>query len=136
MPEPLPVYTRLMARTAEMLALPHLACRSGVCRRKNACHWHFTGSREPCCLRNLTAGQRRLFDELYEQAIEICRHGSYWGLLYDYGDDLKKPLQDAGIEIARTIVPASDKRRFDAFRRKRARTDPPGPTPPAPRQPE
>ncbi|URK87567.1 hypothetical protein LP421_06195 [Rhizobium sp. RCAM05350] len=56
---PLPVQTRLMVHTAEMLALPHLVCRRRDCRRRNACHWHFSGNGEPCCLRNLTAAQRR-----------------------------------------------------------------------------
>lgn len=136
MPDPLPVYTKLMARTAEMLALPHLTCRRRGCRRKNSCYWHFPGSGEPCCLRNLTAGQRRLFDELYEQAIQICKHGGHSGLMYNWGGAAERPLQDAGVEIARTIVPARDKRRFDAFRRDRERIDPPGSLPPASRQPE
>ena len=51
---PLSVQTRLMVHTAEMLALPHLVCRRRDCRRRNACHWHFSGNGEPCCLRNLT----------------------------------------------------------------------------------
>jgi hypothetical protein len=126
MPAPLPVYTDLMARTAEMLALPHLVCRRRDCRRRNSCYWHFSESGEPCCLRNLTVGQRRLFDELYEQAIQICKHGGYSGLMYNWGGAVQRALQDAGVEIARTVVPAPDKRRFDAFRRDRERIDPPG----------
>ena len=46
----LTVHTKLMAHTAEMLALPHFACRRRDCRRRNACFWHFKGSGEPCCL--------------------------------------------------------------------------------------
>ena len=130
--KPLPVDTSLMARTAEMLALPHLACRRRECRRKNRCSWYFSQSGEPCCLRNLTAGQRRLFDELYEPAIKICSDGGICGMMYNWGDFLLRPLQDAGVEIARAIIPPRYKRDFDAFRRKRERIDGAAPVPPAP----
>ncbi len=134
MTEPLPVDTKLMTHTAEMLALPHLACRRRDCRRRNACHWHFKASGEPCCLRNLTDDQRRLFDELYDQALRIREHGGHQGLMYVWGNPMQRALQDAGVEIARTVIPPRDKRRFDAFRRDRERIDPP--LPPALRQPE
>ena len=118
----LDVHTKLMAHTAEMLALPHLACRRRDCRRRNACFWHFKGSGEPCCLRNLTAGQRRLFDELYEHVLRVRRHGGYQSpLLVTWDDAEERSLEDAGIEIARANVPPGDKRRFDAFRRDRER---------------
>jgi hypothetical protein len=127
MPDPLPVHTKLMAHTAEMLALPHLACRRRDCRRKNACYWHFRASGEPCCLRNLDAEQRRLFDELYEQALLIREHGGHQGLMYAWRDPEQRPLQDTGVDIARATIPARDKRRFDAFRRDRERIGLPGP---------
>lgn len=136
MTERLPVHTRLMTRTAEMLALPHLACRRRDCRRRNACHWHFKASGEPCCLRNLDPEQRRLFDELYEQALLIRDNGGRHGLMYAWGNPVHRPLQDAGVDIARTVIPARDKPRFDAFRRDREQITPPGPLPPAPRRPE
>ena len=115
----LTVHTKLMAHTAEMLALPHFACRRRDCRRRNACFWHFKGSGEPCCLRNLAPAQRRLFDDLYEQALLVREHGGRNGLMYAWGNAEHRPLQDAGVEIARTIIPPHDKRRFDTFRRDR-----------------
>ncbi len=62
------IETALASRTAEMLALPHMVCRRRGCRRRNACWWHFKANGEPCCLRNLTAEQRRLFDQVYDMA--------------------------------------------------------------------
>ncbi len=116
---PLPVHTRLMARTAEMLAMPHLACRRRDCRRKNTCFWHFKNSGEPCCLHNLTAAQREVFDEFYRQALIILEHGGHQGLTYTWGNPGQRAFLDACVELARTAVPPHDKRRFDAFRRDR-----------------
>ncbi len=116
---PLPVHTRLMARTAEMLAMPHLACRRRDCRRKNTCFWHFKNSGEPCCLHNLTAAQREIFDEFYRQALIILEHGGHQGLTYTWGNPGKRAFLDVCVELARTAVPPHDKRRFDAFRRDR-----------------
>ena len=125
---PLSLQTWLMARTAEMLAMPHLACHRRNCRRKNACDWHFKNSGEPCCLRNLAAAQRQIFDEFYRQAQIILEHGGHQGLTYTWGNPEQRALLDAAVEIARTAVPPHDKRRFDAFRRDRetipARTPP------------
>jgi hypothetical protein len=115
----LPVYTRLMARTAEMLAMPHLACHHRDCRRKNARRWHFETSGKPSCLRNLSAEQRQIFDEFYAQTLIIIEHGGHHGLTYAWGDADQRALFDACVEIARTAIPPSDKRRFDAFRRDR-----------------
>ena len=129
---PLPVHTRLMARTAEMLAMPHLACHRRNCRRKNACDRYFKATREPCCLRNLTTAQRQIFDEFYGQALIILEHGGHQGLTYAWGDPMQRALLDAAVEIARTAVPPHDKRRFDAFRRERENI--PARTPPAAQQ--
>ncbi|WP_455271350.1 hypothetical protein [Rhizobium herbae] len=127
---PLSVQTRLMVHTAEMLALPHLVCRRRDCRRRNACHWHFSGNGEPCCLRNLTAAQRQIFNEFYQQAQIILEHGGHHGLTYTWGNPEQRALFDAGVDIARTAVPPFDKRRFDAFRRDREKIPAPLPRPP------
>ena len=128
----LTIRTFLMTRTAEMLAMPQLACRRRDCRRKNGCRWHFTNSGEPCCLRNLTAAQRRIFDEFYQQTQIILEHRGHQGLTYTWGNAEQRALFDAAVEIARTAVPPHDKRRFDAFRRDREKI--PARTPPAAQQ--
>jgi hypothetical protein len=120
MTEPLPVNTKIMAHTAEMLAIPQRICR-GNCRRNKACRWHFKKSGEPGCLSRLTQEQRRLFDELYAVVLEIRANGGRMGLMYAWPDPAQRALQDAAVEIARNHIPAYDKRRFDAFRRERAK---------------
>ena len=124
MTEPLPVKTRLMAHTAEMLALPQRICRRD-CGRRKACHWHFKTSGEPTCLSHLTREQRRLFDELYAMALDIRDCGGHMGLMYAWPDPETRALQDAAVEIARNHIPAWDKPRFDAFRREREKLPPP-----------
>jgi hypothetical protein len=63
-----PINTNLATRTAEAMALPLMVCRHRDCRRGQRCRWYFKATGEPCCLRNLDAGQRAIFDRLYEDA--------------------------------------------------------------------
>ncbi|MDR6818934.1 hypothetical protein J2X76_004116 [Neorhizobium sp. 2083] len=118
--KPPPLETYLAARTAEMLALPQMACRRRDCRRRNECYWHFNANGEPCCLNNLNAGQRRAFDELYDQARRIRDHGG-WNerLMYASRYPIRRALEDAGLDIANTMIHKSDRKRWNAFRRKR-----------------
>ena len=58
MPQEPPALDRhLLARTAEMLALPERICRRRECRRRHRCIWFFRATQQPCCLANLDAGQ-------------------------------------------------------------------------------
>ena len=118
MQKPLSVDTKLMAHTAEMLAMPQRVCRRGECHRKNGCKRYFPKTGEPCCLQNLTPEQRRLFDELYTLAASIR---SWYILGFSSPDPVQRSLEDAGVEIVRAVIAPRDKRRFDAFRRDRDR---------------
>ncbi|MBP2559113.1 hypothetical protein J2857_001864 [Neorhizobium galegae] len=123
--KPPPIETYLAARTAEMLALPYLACRRRDCRRLQTCYWRFNATGEPCCLQNLDAGQRRVFDELYDQARRIRDHGGWNArLMYASRYPVRRALEDAGLEIAGTMVHNGDRKRWNAFRRKRAALTP------------
>ncbi|MCF6370795.1 hypothetical protein [Rhizobium halophilum] len=98
-----PAYdAQLAARTAEALALPHLVCRRRACRRKNRCLWCFRSTGERCCMRNLTAEQRRIFDTVYHEA------NAAWHFLgtdphwFETLEGPRRAADDLGIAIART----------------------------------
>ncbi|MGK9055133.1 hypothetical protein [Neorhizobium petrolearium] len=114
-----PMDTGLAARTAEILAVPHMVCRRRDCRRRNACRWHFKSNREPCCLRNLTAEQRQVFDAVYEEARfaeGFLGSGSHF---FEARDGERRMLDDVAIEIARTSPSRWRPEIWDAARRKR-----------------
>ncbi|KGD94431.1 hypothetical protein [Rhizobium sp. YS-1r] len=125
MSEKPPIKTWLAARTAEMLALPHMACRRRDCRRRNTCYWHFKSNKEPCCLRNLTAEQRKLFDVVYEEARFAEGFFGSDSHLFDARDGGRRMLADMAIEIARTSPHRWRPEIWDAARRRRAKTLPP-----------
>ncbi|KAA9387065.1 hypothetical protein [Neorhizobium galegae] len=120
-----PIETYLAARTAEMLALPHMACRRRSCRRRNACYWHFKSNNEPCCLQNLDAAQRQVFDAVYDEARGARDHLGRNGLMFASRRPGLRALEDAGVEIARTAVSKTDRKRWNAYRRKREKLPPP-----------
>jgi hypothetical protein len=113
--------TKLASRTAEMLALPHQVCRRRCCRRNNACSWHRNANGEPCCLINLTAEQRAIFDEAY-RAARFAQN--FFGTNPEYfkgqaGE--QKALDDLGIAIARKSPGRWNRAEWDAAWRERER---------------
>ena len=103
--EPPPLDRHLLARTAEMLALPERICRHRDCRRRHRCTWFFRETQQPCCLANLDAGQRRLFEELAEtvrDARDFGRWDSKIRMTSPYRET--RALQDAAVEAARPLV--------------------------------
>ncbi|MGK6313822.1 hypothetical protein [Neorhizobium sp. DT-125] len=120
-----PIKTYLAARTAEMLALPHMVCRRRDCRRRNSCYWHFKSSNEPCCLLNLTAEQRKLFDTVYERARFAEGFLGSDSHFFEARDGERRMLDDVAIEIARTSPDRWRPEIWDAARRKREKRLPP-----------
>src|SRR5690606_16276866 len=124
--KPPPTETQLMARTAEMLALPEMVCRRRDCRRVRRCGWIFPKTREPCCLANLDAEQRRLFDQLLKLVRDARDFGS-WDSKIVFASPWRaaRDLQDAAVEAAFPLVARPDRRAFRAFVKKRAAQPPP-----------
>ena len=116
MPEkkPLPPLDHaLLARTAEMLALPERICRRRECRRRHRCSWFFRDIGQPCCLANLDADQRRLFDELAEtvrDARNVGRWDSKVKMTSRYRET--RALEDAAVEAARPLIVGGKAKRF------------------------
>lgn len=108
----------LAGHTADMLALPHMACWRRDCRRRNRCYWHFASRGEPCCLKNLTKDERRAFDELYADAVLV--RDNWRGLNLIPATQRKRDLRDAAFAIVRAALPRCDRRRFAARMRARA----------------
>ncbi|MDX3925320.1 MAG: hypothetical protein QHC90_05845 [Shinella sp.] len=125
-PNPLPVNTELMARCADMLAMPQLACRRRSCKRGKKCGWRFPASGEPCCLANFDGAQRAAFDALYAEALAVRRQAisSWYVLDIASPDPERRALQDAAVEIMRTRLEGKALPRFDKWRRKRERNCP------------
>ena len=116
----------LMARTAEMLALPQTVCRRRACRRNGRCSWFHAKSQAPCCLANLDAEQRRLFDQLLKLVRDARDFGSYAGkIVFASPWRGERELQDAAVEAARPLVAKRARRAFRAFERMRDRQAPP-----------
>jgi hypothetical protein len=111
-----PLDRALLARTAEMLALPERVCRRRDCRRRGRCGWFFKDTRQPCCLANLDAAQRRLFDEFAEQVRDVRDYGNLHSkLAYASPFVETRALQDAAVEVARTLLSGAALREFRAF---------------------
>jgi hypothetical protein len=113
---------KLLARTAEMLALPERICRRRECRRRKGCSWFFRATQQPCCLANLDAEQRRLFDELAETVRNARDFGS-WASKVRMTSTFRetRALQDAAVETARPLVTGrAAKKCYRAFEAMRA----------------
>ncbi len=123
--KPHPIDTWLAARTAEMLALPHMVCRQRDCRRRNSCYYHFKANNEPCCLLNLTAQQREVFDAVYDQARFAQSFLGSDSHLFEARHGEPRMLDDVAIEIARMSPSRWRPEIWDAARRKREKTLPP-----------
>ena len=129
-----PLDATLLARTAEMLALPERVCRRRSCRRQKGCAWIFHKTQQPCCLANLDAGQRALFDALAEQVRDARDYGRRDGPLSfasPWRDN--RALQDAAVEITRPLLRGErlrEFRRFAGIREKRPPADRDGFSPP------
>lgn len=116
----------LMARTAEMLALPQFVCRRRDCRRNGRCSWYDRESQAPCCLANLDTGQRRLFDQLLKLVRDARDFGSYDSkIVFASPWREERALQDAAVEAARPLVAKRARRAFRAFEAMRATQEPP-----------
>lgn len=111
-----PLDAALLARTAEMLALPERVCRRRSCRRQKCCAWVFRGTKQPCCLANLDAGQRALFHQLAEQVRDVRDYGRRdSGLSFASAWRDERALQDAAVEIARQLLRGERLREFRRF---------------------
>ncbi|MBW9089883.1 hypothetical protein JNB91_18880 [Rhizobium wenxiniae] len=114
-----PIDTHLAARTAEAMALPLMVCRHRDCRRGQRCRWHFKSTGEPGCLRNLDAGQRAIFDRLYEDA-RFAREFLGWeGPFFEDQSGPQRMRDDLAIAIARNVSNRYLAQRWDATRRAR-----------------
>ena len=129
-----PLDAALLARTAEMLALPERVCRHRSCRRQKRCAWFFRKTQQPCCFANLDAGQRALFDQLAEQVRDVRDYGrrdsklSFASFWHD-----ERALQDAAVEVTRPLLRGErlrEFRRFAGIREKRPPADRDGFSPP------
>lgn len=102
----------LMQTTAEMLAMPFLACRSRICRRGPRCRFKAAEHPEPWCLRRLDGSQRTLFNQIFAVALAMLD-----------GRHTRKPaanpetlaLEQAAMEIVESTFP-SDCRRMIGYR--------------------
>ena len=135
--EPLPLSRLLLARTAEMLAVPERICRRRDCRRRHRCNWFFRATQQPCCLANLDADQRRLFDEL-AQTVADAEHFGYLASKIRMSSSYRetRALQDAAVETAHALVSGRKRKAFRAFEKMRAAQPAPkyeGEEPPLPK---
>ena len=120
-----PLDAALLARTAEMLALPERVCRRRSCRRRRCCARVFRGTQQPCCLANLVAGQRALFDQLAEQVRDLRDYGRPdSGLSFASPWRDERALQDAAVEIARQLLRGGRLRAFRRFAGRREKQPP------------
>ena len=111
-----PLDAALLACTADMLALPQHVCRRRDCRRKGRCAWVFRATQQPCCLANLDAGQRRLFDQLAEQVRDARDFGSWESkVVFDSPWRGEREIEDAAVEAARSLLSGAALRRFRRF---------------------
>lgn len=118
-------------RVAEMLGLPHMACRRRRCRRKGGCWYHFPTSKQPCCLNNLNAGQRAIFEELRTDTEHVASH--WTTLMLPHGTaSVTKEVRELAIEIVHNLVAKVDRGRYAEWRRKRAAELAPRPAKPVP----
>ena len=115
-----PMDVALASRTAELLALPQMVCRRRDCRRRNKCFWRFTAIREPCCLRNLTPEQRRVFDAVYLEARGALHCLGRFDMMFLSPQPFYREYENAAVEIARNMR-NWDYKRWNAAWRKRER---------------
>jgi hypothetical protein len=90
----------LARRTAEMLALPEMACDKRRCRRTHICEFYDSKSGERWCLRHLDPQARAAWDELYAIVIKIA------DTIHDKEpsrDPRSRELEEAAIEIVRAV---------------------------------
>ena len=108
-----PLDHALLARTAEILALPERICRRRECRRRHRCLWFFPDTQQPCCLANLDAAQRRLFDELAE-TVRDARNFGRWDSKVRMTSPYRetRALEDAAVEAARPLIVGGKAKRF------------------------
>ena len=117
--KPPAIKRHLAALTAEALGLPHLICRRRDCRRNNRCRWHFRSTDEPCCLRNLTADQRRNFNDAYLDANEAVHFLSTDPHRFEAREGDRRTRDELAIAIARTDPHRWRREQWDAARRAR-----------------
>ena len=86
----------LMWLTAEMLALPQIACGNRDCRRAAACRYVSCDSGAPDCLGRLTATEREAFDRLFALVVKIADMIHVGMPSRDAGE---RALEEAAIEI-------------------------------------
>lgn len=118
-------------RVAEMLALPHMVCHRRRCRRNGQCWYHFTASKQPCCLDNLNAKKRAIFEDLRADTEHVA---SQWGsLMLPHGtSSVTKEVRELAIDIVYRLVGTANRGRFTEWRRKRALEMAPRPAKPVP----
>lgn len=120
-----PLDRHLLARTAEMLALPWRVCRRRDCRRRGRCGWFFRDTQQPCCLANLDAGQRALFDAFAEEVRDMRDYGRLSSrLAFASCFRETRAAQDAAEEVARSLKAGTALREFRAFAAMRAAQPP------------
>lgn len=110
---PIHVERRLARVTADRLGAPHLVCGYRRCRR-SGCRMHFVDTGEPCCLSNLDARSRQLFEALRDEARHVIDHAVFdteivLPLLRPPPPDVPEHwLREEAIAVAWTIVPARE----------------------------
>lgn len=121
-----PLDPALLARAAEMLALPERVCRRRDCRRRARCSWVFRTQQQPCCLANLDAGQRQLFDTFAEQMRDARALGGYdSGFAFASPFRETRALQDAAVEAVRPLLAFGRLRHYRIFVARREKRPPP-----------
>jgi hypothetical protein len=115
----------LGARTAEAMALPLMVCRHRNCRRGQRCRWVFNANGEPTCLRNLTAAQRAIFDEIYQKAHYAKGFLGTDSHQFDTPSGPKRVMDETAIAIARNVWTRWNAKVWDAARRAREKRLPP-----------
>lgn len=121
-----PLDPLLLMRTAEMLALPERVCLSRSCRRSKRCTWFFPATKQPCCIANLDAEQRALFDQLAEKVRDVRDYGGWESqLTFTSAWRGDREIQDAAVETARPLMRRAQLRQFRRFVAAREKQPPP-----------
>lgn len=121
-----PLDPRLLARAAEMFALPANVCFIRGCRRARSCAHVFVDNRQPVCLSNLDAEERRLFDTFAELMRDVRDYSTPASkLLFASPWRGEREMQDAAVAAARSLLPRQRMRSFRAFEALRAKAPPP-----------
>lgn len=121
-----PLDQALLARTAEMLALPSRACCVHACRREHLCLFFYKADQHPCCLDNLDAEQRRLFDDFAELVRDVRDYSHPASkVLFASRWRGEREMEDAAVAVARSLLAGPRLRSFRAFEALRAKEPPP-----------